>query len=79
MNSVALQTKRYCIRIGEMSLKEAERTTPVEAAIKQEKTATADYLEGRMPLDKYQQVLKTTFPLTKLDLRKLASDLGRHS
>jgi len=59
-------------------VKEVERATLREAAFKQEQVATVDYLEGRMSLDEYQQLLQTTFPLTKLDLRKLASELEGH-
>ena len=57
-------------------VKGAEEAVRLGAAIKRENLATVEYLEGRMSLDQYQKVLNETFPLTKLALRKLASELN---
>lgn len=57
-------------------VKGAEEAVRLDAAIKRENLATVEYLEGRMSYDQYKKVLNETFPLTKLDLRKLASKLN---
>lgn len=57
-------------------VKKAERTARFEDAVRKERQATADYLTGEISLEKYNQLLDTTRPITKLDLRKLASELG---
>lgn len=48
----------------------------ITKAQEKERAATVEYLEGRMTLDDYKQLLESTFPVTKLDLRKLASELN---
>lgn len=57
-------------------VKQAEHRAKVDGALTQERVATADYLQGSISLDEYNQKLAETYPLTKLDLRKLASKLG---
>ena len=65
-----------------MSLKENFQKTfnPVQInqqeiseAHKQEELATAAFLEGKMSLEEFRQSLKETHPLTKINLRKIAS------
>lgn len=57
-------------------VKQAEHMAKVDEALKQEKAVTAEYLEGKISLDEYNLRLEETRPLTKIDLRKLASSLG---
>lgn len=42
-------------------------------AHKQEKLSTANFLEGKISLEEFHKSLKETHPLTKINLRKLAS------
>lgn len=58
------------------AVKEAEKALERRKTFRQEGVATVAYLEGNISLDEYRERLKTTFPLTKLDLRKLASELN---
>lgn len=44
-------------------------------AHKQEESATVDFLEGKMSLEEFRQSLEKTHPLTKINLRKLASQI----
>jgi len=51
---------------------EVEKLTKTNDARKQNERATVAYLEGKM-LEKFQHSLKKTYPLTRINLRKLAS------
>jgi hypothetical protein len=57
-------------------IREAEQMAKLENALRLEEQATVDYLTGKISLEQYNQVLETTFPITKIDLRKLASELN---
>ncbi|MFZ3301650.1 MAG: hypothetical protein WA152_02990 [Microgenomates group bacterium] len=57
-------------------IKQAEHLAKVDEALKQERTVTAEYLQGKISLDEYNLRLEETRPLTKIDLRKLASSIG---
>lgn len=53
----------------------AEAASKREEALKKEASATEDYLMGKILLDQYKKILESTAPLTKINLRKLASRL----
>ena len=55
-----------------LNLEKTEQLTVTEAH-KQEGRATVAFLEGKISLEKFHQSLKETHPLTKINLRKLAS------
>lgn len=59
-------------------VRETEQIVKTEEAFNQERCVTAQYLEGQISLEQYNQELAKTYPLTKLDLRKLASETGGH-
>lgn len=58
-------------------VKQAEHLARVDEALKQERVVTAEYLQGNISLDEYNQSLAKTYPLTKIDLRRLASGIGK--
>lgn len=87
-----LQKRIHNDRINLMSFKEniqhffkakevvgVENTIKIYEAFKQEKRVTADYLSGRISLEKYKQRLEETHPLTRFDSRRLASAINRHN
>lgn len=59
------------------AVKQAEHLAKVDEALNQERVVTAEYLQGNMSLDEYNQSLAKTYPLTKIDLRRLASEIGK--
>jgi hypothetical protein len=57
--------------------KEEKEIERMESANRLERLATKAYLEGQITLRDYQLLNELTFPITKLDLRKLAQNVGR--
>ena len=60
-------------------VKKAEKLNKMGKAHEQLHRATIVYLEGKISLEQYKQTLEETSPLTKLDLRKLASEMNRRN
>lgn len=57
--------------------KEAKEIKRMESANRLERLATKAYLEGQITAKDYQLLNELTFPITKIDLRKLAQDVNR--
>lgn len=56
-------------------VKVSEHLVKIDEALKQEKAVTAEYLVGKISLDEYNLRLVETYPLTKIDFRKLVSSI----
>ncbi|MBU0998234.1 hypothetical protein KJ570_01730 [Patescibacteria group bacterium] len=55
------------------TLNQQERFAKINEANRQEERLTAAFLEGKISLEEFHQSMEKTHPLTKVDLRKLAS------
>lgn len=58
-------------------IKEEEKIKKFTDALEQEEHFTASYLGGEMSLEEYKKALKATSPITRINLRKMASELER--
>ena len=58
-------------------IRAAERMARLQDAIKLEEKATALFIEGEVSLAEYNEILETTSPITRINLRKLATGLNR--
>jgi hypothetical protein len=57
------------------AVKRAEYLEKLSKAHEKERCATADYLLGKISLEQYNKRLEMTHPITKFNLRKVASKL----
>jgi len=69
------ESVRALFKSGEA--KEAENFRKTSEAHERNNIATEEFLEGQISVEEYNQILKETYPLTRIDLRKLATGLKR--